>query len=129
MAHALGKTAQLDFPPASTGQSFYNTRINNEASNKMQLFKISDINLVEPFTVVAESRDRAADYFIACLNEGFGHVPVIEYAVTGWNPKDFDRHKGLREILDNQQKGWAWEGQGHWEFNDPFGIDVRKIVG
>lgn len=95
----------------------------------MKLYKISDINLVEPYTVLAESRDRAADYFIACLNRGFGHVPVIEYAVTRWSPKDFDQHTGLREILDKQQKGWAWEGQDRWEFTDPFDLDLRKIVG
>ncbi|QOV94227.1 hypothetical protein [Novosphingobium sp. ES2-1] len=94
----------------------------------MKLFKISDINLIESFTVLAESRDRAADYFIACLNRGFGHVPVIEYAVTRWNPKDIDQHKGLCEILDSQQKGWLWEGQGQWEFKEPFELDVREII-
>lgn len=96
----------------------------------MKLFKISDINLVEPFTVLAESRDGAADFFVACINRGFGHVPVIEYAVTGWNPKDFDQHAGLRDVVAQKRRVWAWEGQDRrWEFHNPFGIDLRKIAG
>lgn len=95
----------------------------------MKLFKISDINLVEPFTVLAKSRERAADYFVASLSRGFGHVPVIEYAVTQWNPKDLDQHKGLREILDQNHNGWAWVGPTQWESYNPFDIDIHQIVG
>lgn len=88
----------------------------------MKLFKISDINLVEPYTVLAESRDHAADYFIACLNRGFGHVPVIEYAITRWNPRNIEALKGLGEILSNDQRGWALENRDRWEFFDPFAM-------
>ncbi len=90
----------------------------------MKLFQISDINLVEPYTVLAESRDRAADYFIACLNRGFAHVPTIEYAVTRWNPRNLESLKGLGEIVDLDQKGWAAENCGRWEFYDPFATPV-----
>lgn len=110
------------FPPASSASICQNARINNEASNIMKLFKISDINLVEPYTVLAESRDRAADYFIACLNRGFGHLPVIEYAVTRWNPRNIETMKGLSEIVGNGQKGWALENGNRWDFFDPFAM-------
>ena len=88
----------------------------------MKLFKISDLNLVEPYTVLAESCDRAADYFIACLNRGFGHVPVIEYAVTRWKPRKIETLVGLAEIVSQNQKGWALENFGRWEFFDPFAM-------
>lgn len=95
----------------------------------MKLFKISEIRFVEPFTLLAESTDAAADYFVACLDRGFGHVPVIEYAVTQWNPKNIDDHKGLREVLGQPGTVWTWEGRERWEFANPFDIDVRQIVG
>ncbi|GAM07060.1 hypothetical protein [Novosphingobium sp. MBES04] len=93
----------------------------------MKLFKITDLNVLEPLTVLAESRDAAADYFVAAMQRGFGQVPVIEYAVTRWNPRDLERRADLRGVLDNVRSGFVWEGQQGWEIINPFDVGSRRV--
>ena len=47
----------------------------------MQFYEIADLKLEEPITILAESHSDAANYFVACLHRGLGHVPIIEYKV------------------------------------------------
>lgn len=86
----------------------------------MKLFRITDLNLIEPFTVLAETRDDAANYFVASMNRGFGRVPVIEYAVTHWRPRNLNASSDLKRFVDSYLRGFAWEKQSGWELINPF---------
>lgn len=86
----------------------------------MKLFKISDLNLCEPFTVLAQNRDDAANFFVAGMNRGFGRCPVVEYAVTRWNPKKLSADADLKRIVVSDLRGFAWEKHGGWELINPF---------
>lgn len=91
----------------------------------MRLFKITDLTLLEKITVVAPSREDAANLFIARLALGLGKVPVMEYTVTNWRPKSLPADSMLTHLMEGPRRGFAWkDDKGHWDFTDPFGDNI-----
>lgn len=85
----------------------------------MQFYKITDLKLEEPITILAKSHSNAANYFVACLHRGLGHVPIIEYKVDQCQREQVDVHADLSEIATEVQRALAWATEEGWEHVDP----------
>ena len=86
----------------------------------MQFYEITDLRLEQPITILAESHSDAANYFVACLHRGLGHVPIIEYKVDRCQRAQVDMHADLCEIAIEGRRALAWATQERWEHVDPF---------
>lgn len=86
----------------------------------MKLFQITNITIIDPITVAAHRHEDAATYFVESLHRAFGRVPLIDYAVAQWNPRNLTDAPTLQTILDRPYRGFAWERDHGWDFVDPF---------
>jgi len=96
-------------------------RTTNHENNEMKPFKITDLTLLEPLHVMAESQREAAGYLVACLDRMMGQMPMIECEVEAATIAT-DSNDDC--ALAAGRRGFAWCGEGGWSVFDPLGEHV-----
>lgn len=119
VAGAMGwACAQGACPPDTLAKVLHKDCNEISETEKMTPFKITDLRLLEPLCVMAESPRDAAGYLVACLHRLMGQTPMIECDVEPASNTFDCTGEGA---LEAGRRGFAWEGGEGWSVYDPLG--------
>lgn len=89
----------------------------------MKAYRLTDLALQRPVTIIADDHDHAAMFVIQALTVGFGQMPSVRYVINEWNAVR-STDQDARAAVDLSQAGLSGILQKHehfWDTHDPFG--------
>lgn len=109
-------------PPALVNENTYADHLSNKQGDYMKAFRLTEIALGHPVTIIAEDNAHAARMVVQALTRGFGQMPQVHYSISEWiTAASPDREaraaEGLTEI---GEPGFVQEHERFWDTHDPF---------
>lgn len=82
----------------------------------MKIFRIDQIKF-DPYTIIAEDGDHAAQIFIYALMQGLQNQPGLDFSVSEWMPYRISRFPTLQRWAEEGRVGIAWtvDEEASWE--------------
>ena len=82
----------------------------------MKVFQITEIQFLDPLTIIAFDGEQAVDLFMEGMIAGFGNRPDILYKMAEVKPNTATRDgKSLVYLAAGELPGIAWKGERVWE--------------